>query len=49
MKTEKIIMRATPELKAAVKELADKEHRSLTNYIESVLWAEVARKERDAA
>lgn len=31
-------MRLDPELKARLQALADKERRSLTNYVESRLW-----------
>jgi len=40
-KTAPFSMRLDPELKARLQALADKEHRSLTNYLEVKLWGVV--------
>lgn len=41
-KTLPFSMRLDPELKAALQEMADQEHRSLTNFVESQLRKIVA-------
>jgi predicted transcriptional regulator len=44
-KTLPFSMRLDPELKAALQKLADKENRSLTNYVETQLRRIVAESE----
>lgn len=44
-KTERLFLRITPELKARLQELADKENRNLSNYIETILIKEIENKE----
>ena len=41
MKTERIGIRITPELKASLEELAASENRTFSNYIETLLIAHV--------
>lgn len=38
-KTETLCLRIKPELKAALKEAADREHRSITNMLEKLILA----------
>lgn len=45
-KTERLYIRISPELKEKLQELAEKEHRTLSNYIESVLIKEVEKEKR---
>jgi hypothetical protein len=40
-------MRLRADLKAALKRLADRENRSLTNYVETVLQEHVEREKRE--
>lgn len=44
MKTEVIHLRISPEDKARLKELAAKENRTISNYIENVLEQAVKKK-----
>mgnify|MGYP001613581323 CR=1 FL=1 len=39
-------IRFTPDLKVALQKLADRENRSLTNYVETVLREHVAHEEQ---
>ena len=36
-KTERLYIRISPELKTKLQEQAEKEHRTLSNYVESIL------------
>ena len=45
-KTERLFIRITPELKTKLQEQAEKEHRTLSNYVESILIKEI-EKEKD--
>jgi predicted DNA-binding protein len=45
-KTLPFSMRLRPEMKAALQRLADADRRSLTNYVEAVLYAHIEEKER---
>ena len=45
-KTVPFSMRMDPELKDLLQRLADKDHRSLTNFIEKVLMEYASRQEK---
>lgn len=42
-KTERLFIRISPELKVKLQEQAEKEHRTLSNYVESVLIKEIKK------
>ena len=44
MKTERIYLRVTPELKAKLQDLADAENRTISNYIENLIKQEIEKK-----
>lgn len=44
IKTEILRMRITPELKAAIATAAEKEGRSMSNYLEWIIRKELGRK-----
>lgn len=46
-KTERIYIRIEPELKKRLQELADAEHRNLSNYIESILIKELKKQSQE--
>ncbi|MFA5528307.1 MAG: toxin-antitoxin system HicB family antitoxin [Peptostreptococcales bacterium] len=46
-KTERLFIRITPELKTKLQEQAEKEHRSLSNYIEKILIKELKEQSRE--
>ncbi|MFY9175431.1 MAG: hypothetical protein WAO24_08920 [Peptococcia bacterium] len=46
-KTERLFIRITPELKNKLQEQAEKEHRNLSNYIESILIKELKKQRRE--
>jgi predicted HicB family RNase H-like nuclease len=43
-KSDRIYIRVDPELKAKLQELADRDHRTLSNYIELVLKREIEKQ-----
>ena len=43
-KTERLFIRITPELKTKLQEQAEKEHRNLSNYVESILIKEIEKE-----
>ena len=43
-KTERIMMKITPSLKAAAQEAAEEEGRTLSNYIESLIKRDLEQK-----
>lgn len=45
-KTERLYIRISPELKEKLQELAEKEHRTLSNYIESILIKEIEKENK---
>lgn len=45
MKTDQIILRADPKLKEAAKQRAQEEHRSLANYIEALILADIKKEQ----
>lgn len=45
-KTERLFLRITPELKEKLQKKAEKEHRTLSNYIESILIKEIEKEEK---
>jgi len=46
-RTTPFSMRMDPQLKAALEAQAEVENRSLTNYVETLLWQAVERREPD--
>ena len=42
-KTERLFIRITHELKTKLQEQAEKEHRNLSNYVESILIKEIEK------
>lgn len=44
MKTERIHLRVTPELKSKLQDLADAENRTISNYIENLIKQEIEKK-----
>ena len=44
MKTERIYLRVTPELKSKLQDLANAENRTISNYIELLIKKELERK-----
>ena len=47
MKTERIYLRVTPELKSKLQDLADAENRTISNYIENLIKQEIEKKGAD--
>lgn len=45
MKTERLQLRITPELKEKLQALADAENRTITNYIENLIKKEIEKRE----
>jgi predicted DNA-binding protein len=45
-KTERLFLRITLELKEKLQKKAEKEHRTLSNYIESILIKEIEKEEK---
>ena len=45
-KTERLFIRITPELKTKLQEQAEKEHRNLSTYVESILIKELKKQRR---
>ena len=43
MKTERVNLRITPEMKEQLQLAADKEHRTLTNFVESLVIKEIEK------
>ena len=43
MKTERVNLRITPEMKEQLQRAADKEHRTLTNFVESLVIKEIEK------
>jgi predicted HicB family RNase H-like nuclease len=46
-KTERLFLRITPELKEKLQKKAEKEHRTLSNYVESILIKELKKQSQD--
>lgn len=44
MKTDRIYLRVTPELKSKLQALANAENRTISNYIELLIKKEIERK-----
>lgn len=42
-KTERLYIRISPELKTKLQEQAEKKHRTLSNYVESILIKEIEK------
>lgn len=47
MKTDSIFIRLTPELKQRLQELADKDKRTLSDYVRLILTDYIKRKENE--
>lgn len=45
-KTERLFIRIAPELKGQLQELAKAEHRTLSNYVESILIKEIEKDKK---
>lgn len=45
VKTERLQLRITPELKEKLQALADAENRTITNYIENLIKKEIEKRE----
>lgn len=43
-KTEVVRLRVTPELKTKIRELADEENRTISNYLEMLIKNEIEKK-----
>ena len=48
-KSERVNLRLTPEMKEQLQRAADKEHRTLTNFIESLVIRESEKMRRECA
>ena len=46
MKTERLQIRITPELKSNLQALADTENRTISNYIENLIKQEIEKAEK---
>lgn len=44
MKTDRIYLRVTPELKSKLQDLANAENRTISNYIELLIKKEIEKK-----
>ena len=49
MKTERIYIRITPELKAQLQALAESENRTVSNYIENLILQEISKTTKGPA
>lgn len=47
LKTERLFIRITPELKKKLQEMASAENRNLSNYIENILLQSIGKKSQE--
>lgn len=47
LKTERLFIRITPELKKQLQEMASAENRNLSNFIENILLQEIEKKDQE--